>query len=1126
MYPFEYDVTGMGMGMGMGIADQSNMVPMVGVGYEGLVSAQANDMQQAILDHQRMLHDQNLMLAMQNQQLQQNGMQIAQQQQALFMQQQQQQQHQNQQSGMQIAQQQHVMFMQQQQQQQQQHSEMQMQQMRIMHQQQQQQLEIEQRQQMQQMTAMHQQQQQQQIINMTGQTFGSGPYLQQQQPPILVTQIITPVTPMTQITPVTQITTPVQPTPVVATVVLPVATQVQPAYVPLYPNPSVAVPMAVPLVIPVQPQVQHISGQVPQGINLTNQIPSVNNNATPRAIQPTPQQQPVQHITPLAQLTRQQQPPQQQTQQPSVVQPTPLQTAPTQTQTSTNILPNLPAPPSTSPSQPPSKPPSTAWKTHRPAQRQSLNIVSDGLNNIMGLMSGGVGGVVGGIVGTSGRTVEEAIASGSDSIVALASASSSIVGKRISCSVDIHNVSQDEDPLISLINSVSALPLVNGYAELRLYHRVIQKSIHLVSSSCVEPQNKFPYGFNVSPPFIKPDILQVREFENSVMKVPKNDHRIRFAAVAAGYTQLTPDVSTLLPCLSSTWRTHGIEHVQTVTSWKFTQNPDGSWSCASGQGAIGTSHRKMNTTEKASQLVNCYSTIFQNNQQFLIRTGIIDTITKLRQFESVLLKLNTTRSNSQVLRVSSISLVYTMAISNETHMAKNQHSLLTSHDWKSSKIELLHMNLQINKTDFLGIRMGESESRSMNEGGLRQYSVWLGEQARKTGVLEPSSLIYSVLTTAMDTAAVSLNELVGTLEKLSGFLVTEAEHKNILVSASLLSFLISSLCLTPKGNRFQQIMSILALNYTLGVTTAVNCKSGCDRTGIMFAMASAVFTMLETRRNLPRLAELIENYDDMRLPSFITSAPPQTNPSAVVVQPSTVPKSQPMATTVTGYSLYGSGAASSNFEPIAVPRIYPNLGGDFTTSTPPLPASSPSPNNLTIPTCTMDEYDTWLSSISSSELMLLMLEFRNCFFYNLMEVSWPVTALSTGVPGFKIGKSGTLMANPLLPQLVPPMACIRNCPAQSSPPTNTTPTSSPPPSATATTKVIPMIELWDMLVGAAGLRGGPSITPTVSQQTTVKMWLQAQHNMMQQQAAMATNTNITTTPSTTFTVASHRQHHL
>ncbi|KAH3714147.1 hypothetical protein Pelo_19345 [Pelomyxa schiedti] len=161
-------------------------------------------------------------------------------------------------------------------------------------------------------------------------------------------------------------------------------------------------------------------------------------------------------------------------------------------------------------------------------------------------------------------------------------------------------------------------------------------------------------------------------------------------------------------------------------------------------------------------------------------------------------------------------------------------------------------------------------------------------------------------------------------------------------------------------------MSILALNYTLGVTTAVNCKSGCDRTGIMFAMASAVFTMLETRRNLPQLAELIENYDDMRLPSFITSAggaPPQTNPSAVVVQPSTVPKSQPMATTVTGYcnSLYGSAAAaSSNFEPIAVPQIYPNLGGDFTTSTPPLPASSsPSPNNVTTPTCTMDEYDTY-----------------------------------------------------------------------------------------------------------------------------------------------------------------------
>lgn len=83
-------------------------------------------------------------------------------------------------------------------------------------------------------------------------------------------------------------------------------------------------------------------------------------------------------------------------------------------------------------------------------------------------------------------------------------------------------------------------------------------------------------------------------------------------------------------------------------------------------------------------------------------------------------------------------------------------------------------------------------------------------------------------------------------------------------------------------------MCTITLNTLLNVTTCMNCKSGCDRTGITFAAAAAIkyakiictvfLTYLSLilqyrpgRDNLALLYEVIANFEDIEVPIEVTN---------------------------------------------------------------------------------------------------------------------------------------------------------------------------------------------------------------------------------------------------------------
>ncbi|KNC79881.1 hypothetical protein SARC_07735 [Sphaeroforma arctica JP610] len=55
-----------------------------------------------------------------------------------------------------------------------------------------------------------------------------------------------------------------------------------------------------------------------------------------------------------------------------------------------------------------------------------------------------------------------------------------------------------------------------------------------------------------------------------------------------------------------------------------------------------------------------------------------------------------------------------------------------------------------------------------------------------------------------------------------------------------------------------------------------------------------------------------------------------------------------------------------------------------------------------------------------NQLELLLCEFRNCVFVNLMDVGWKCILYSTGLPGFKVGSTTDVLRNPHVMPLLPP----------------------------------------------------------------------------------------------------------
>ncbi|KAH3764788.1 hypothetical protein Pelo_3347 [Pelomyxa schiedti] len=531
--------------------------------------------------------------------------------------------------------------------------------------------------------------------------------------------------------------------------------------------------------------------------------------------------------------------------------------------------------------------------------------------------------------------------------------------RRMSSVVTIDVTAQDFDASAARFNSSS----------LDEYLMVVTMSFNMAKMRFVKLSDIFPQGYNVMPLEINENFMNTKSMASILPKEKVSIQNVKVSLIAAGQTPLCQDLSTLMPVLSFTWNIPNATSTVAVRSWSFTTSNSGAWIAIPDQGTPGTSHRKIPESLFTHDLLNCYSTII--GDQVLIRSGIIDTAQKVRQFGAVLQALVPT--SSSVIRVCSMSLVATSAWNlAETSMAKNQHGLLEGATWSTRNIELLHMNLQGCKSDFFGIKLGEQESRAMNETAARMYSKWMIEELLCLGTVVPPADSCTSLISAWKLKLpipVVLSHLLE-IQKANDAAAPYDQQLKISVVLKLLIAFVSSLE-TGKMTTVQRLMAVTTINSLLKVVTAMNCKSGCDRTSISFAVATAINMILITRpdpETLSLLADVILNYETM--------------------------------------------------EP-------PELKGLYNE----------------------DALNLMLDDPSMSKKMLLMLEFRNCFFANLIEVGWTITILSTGVPGLKIGRSGSLFANPVVRSLVPPYTKVGN-------------------------HLTTINDACDLLVGLAHLRGG------------------------------------------------------
>eukprot|EP01105_Mastigella_eilhardi_P025159 TRINITY_DN674_c0_g1_i1.p2 TRINITY_DN674_c0_g1~~TRINITY_DN674_c0_g1_i1.p2 ORF type:complete len:295 (-),score=63.59 TRINITY_DN674_c0_g1_i1:49-933(-) len=262
--------------------------------------------------------------------------------------------------------------------------------------------------------------------------------------------------------------------------------------------------------------------------------------------------------------------------------------------------------------------------------------------------------------------------------------------------------------------------------------------------------------------------------------------------------------------------------------------------------------------------------------------------------------------------------------------------------------------------ELLGVTFGERKSREINSDGLFTLCAWWAHDVadaanciaadQKAAARRLSSMIESRCLPHFDIISGLLDAFVNSRTTNS----QAGEQCFRLVSAAeLLSCLLKYHSEEVKASRVQELICLFALLWQLRATPCLNCKSGCDRTGVASAVATAWLTMVKTRpAQVEELVNVAMHYDAMVKGHAIRQ------------------------------QLLSAGAAND----IAAYRRW----CDEVAAAAPTRPDSPLPPTL------------------------LLLEFLNCVLGNLVEVSWPIVTLGTGVCGFKLG------TNPNLQAVLPP----------------------------------------------------------------------------------------------------------
>eukprot|EP01134_Creolimax_fragrantissima_P006397 CFRG6397T1 len=523
--------------------------------------------------------------------------------------------------------------------------------------------------------------------------------------------------------------------------------------------------------------------------------------------------------------------------------------------------------------------------------------------------------------------------------------------------------------------------------------------------------------------------------------------------VCGKYRHIMTDLSQWKREICTVWTANGRSVMCALTDWSFVQQ-NSIWESFAEQGTVGTSWRRLAGSEPSTHLMNVYS-CHVGGKHTMIRSGVVDTQKKLAQWKSLVAKMIDERkrmgfpldAKTKLTRVVSLSLVSTSSlVAGEREMATSQNQYMYSdvgvesnvRAWKikamegqkqmkafsatttetgiaakdnvnlsllaqyikdvalqsnptdmalahGDGIDIVHLNYQTNVKEIgslFTIQVGERTSRTLNQRGLYRYIDWtLTDTQIALSRLNTASLLKDsnlrALMRSIDTMVSHIpgvnaresdipdidSRITNKLHSIAGLLgnFLKVYRQSIQMKTEYCNELVKCLCsvkalsqllrahISNDGSisRIQELMLLGLLDCSLNVLSAVNCKSGCDRTGLVYATKCAVAMVWETRpKERMVFVDMIIQMDEL----------------------------------------------SEQHE-----KIY---------------------------TKGMDQWALHVLSLEKDSKLhqreLLLCEFRNCVFVNLMDIGWKCILYSTGLPGFKVGSTKDVLKNPHVMPLLPP----------------------------------------------------------------------------------------------------------
>jgi len=387
----------------------------------------------------------------------------------------------------------------------------------------------------------------------------------------------------------------------------------------------------------------------------------------------------------------------------------------------------------------------------------------------------------------------------------------------------------------------------------------------------------------------------VKTMKKAIEGIGKNAGKTGLALIASGNVEGSTSLSDKAREFSSTWPPDGDDNAakSILTAYHFKDDNDGGFTAIGDNKTTGTTHVPIKGDPRSGDLCNVYVQVTTGGD-VSIRHGTIKTERQAKQFLALINKLRAEGGplhGKEPCRIHSLSLlspsIVTSIVSKEVGMTRKQNHLIAwVNDKLGTDVTVVHMNYAFNavsETRLVGAQ-SENESRSVNRQAYRDYSSFISTDltSHLKEIIDNSDSKTTIITslgniTSMEPGEGTLADRVIHLETATESLKTliealpdrtdKTQLTKDLVTLRGLSILMKRQFTrsdgpiylaaqkensarhpnAPRMSRTSEVILLSLVTKNLGIVEAVNCKSGCDRTGAIHAASTAMAQMLASR---------------------------------------------------------------------------------------------------------------------------------------------------------------------------------------------------------------------------------------------------------------------------------------